>query len=372
MSVKLKTPTSNIASATFSSETLENIVLSAGSTVVVSAYTAPIALYAAKSHVIGTKVYIVGGLNNNVASYLIYVFDTVTSEWSVKLGRNLVGSVSEVIDGLIHFVGGADTPQQHISWNPETEEWLTYNSLDSVYIISKWSSSCMCDGKMYIAHGSVSYIASWDSSTDTWTSLASVPWILRNTVMFTYNNRIYVAGGHNTFLRKYIHIFNTSTNTWSNDSTGITTARDGHMLVITADGSIYLMGGRITDAGGLTTSIEKFNTSTLKFKIVSELTLSEGRSRMIVFPVGNDIHILSGSTAMNLAYGNSERPPSGTASTVYDVISPINSTNMKIKYTVDGKDVLDASGNVTLDALTYQEPITINLPNIIRAVTVYE
>jgi N-acetylneuraminic acid mutarotase len=162
-------------------------------------------------------------------------------------------------DGRLYAVGGyaVDTESPPVgpveAYTPSTNTWTTVSSLPNPR--GELSVASGGDGRVYAIGGydaaicdlcSSTEVDAYDTSTDTWTTVAPLPVGVADAAVATSHGKIYVFGGYNgegnPYILDTVQIYNPRTNSWTS-GTRTPSIRDGATAVTGPDGDIYVIGG---------------------------------------------------------------------------------------------------------------------------------
>jgi hypothetical protein len=197
------------------------------------------------------------------------------------------------VGGYFTFTGDGGTLLNHIAkWNTTTKTWSILTSGAANGVNNNVSAIAISGNDVYVggqftllANGtSANYIAKWNSNTSTWSTLTSGA---SNGVNGGVNaitisgSDVYVGGaftllGNGTTSAKYIAKWNTTTSTWSTLTSGASNGVNNYVNALAINGSDVYVGGYFTFLGNGTTSanyIAKWNTTTSSWS-----TLTSGAS----------------------------------------------------------------------------------------------
>ncbi len=251
--------------------------------------------------VMGNEVYVGGYFFNagGVSANRVARFNTNTNTWSAlgsgsSNGVNSNGVYAFAVIGSEVFVGGDFTQAGGVSanyvarFNTNTNTWSALGSGSSngvsgfsnsrVYALAVMGSELYVGGGFTFAGGmSANYVARFNTSTNTWSSLGSGS----NNGM---NNEVYALAvmGSEVFVGGYfgraggvsangMARFNPNTNTWSALEGSANGVNDRvNALAVIGSGVLYV-GGRFTQAGGLSsTYIARWSSGTTSVEHIGD------------------------------------------------------------------------------------------------------
>jgi N-acetylneuraminic acid mutarotase len=219
--------------------------------------------------VVGDDVYLAGGYhggsggNQTFASNQVWKYDTSTNTWTrlpdlpdARGGGSLVAYGTE-----LHFMGGSDLARhdQNTHWvlslKSRHPRWVSRANLPTV---RNHLGGVELDGKIYIvggqqnqdaAEGPQSTLERYDPATDTWKTLASLPFGRSHIAAATlvWNGKIITFGGETQYLESIDNVsaYNPQTNTWSDLAPLPATRSSGTAAVI--NGAVYYSGGLLSN-----------------------------------------------------------------------------------------------------------------------------
>ncbi|CAN5813100.1 hypothetical protein BH11MYX2_BH11MYX2_24670 [soil metagenome] len=212
---------------------------------------------------VGGKVYVIGGYtSNNGVTGAVEVYDPTDDSWgtaaSMLTPRYGFGTATSP-DGVIYTIG------------------------------SNYSSSPSSDGNSVIAE-------SFNPSTNTWTSLPSLPDGRYMTAAVWSNGRIYVMGGitvNPIFLMSSVVSLAPGDSSWRTEPS-MTVARDALGAAVDATGRIYVVGGLGTNSNKLATA-EYFDPGTTSWHTLPDF--SAPRHELSAVVVGQKLYAIGGNGA---------------------------------------------------------------------------
>jgi N-acetylneuraminic acid mutarotase len=189
--------------------------------------------------VIGSKIYIVGGITGHNSSGLsddlkeVWEFDSNTKGWSKKNdfpGDPRANAFGFVLGNTAYFGGGNSSisgPKQDFwKYNSQTDSWIQLNNIPGSV---NYPSSSRNDDIFALSNGIDGYILTdncgtscrffwkYDKVNDSWLDISDMPGPYDEVTGFLLNGNLYVGTGissgwpgTNSFFE-----FNVSTNTWS-------------------------------------------------------------------------------------------------------------------------------------------------------------
>lgn len=197
------------------------------------------------------RIYLLGGIGNNVVSSSVEVYDFETNRWSfaAPLPEPLHHPSSVAVGGALYVIGGYTN--------------LSFAPTDSVYVYlpgaDRWSpiarlpsrrgalASVAIDGKIYTVGGAgagaTGELDVYDPETNRWTPLAPMPTPREHVAAGVVDGKLYVAGGRNaqSFVLRTLEEYDRETNTWRSRAP-MPTGRSGIAGAV-AGGRFYVLGG---------------------------------------------------------------------------------------------------------------------------------
>jgi N-acetylneuraminic acid mutarotase len=362
------------------------------------------------------KIYVIGGKTANGFTAANEVYDPLTDTWETKASLPRGGRAeltASVVNGKIYVVGGYFVGLYLVSSNvldvydPETDTWTTKSPMPAtVYSCS----SAVVDNKIYVIEnsfgtrvGSLNQI--YDTENDSWSYGRSIPVgvagaVAAATTAVFAPKRIYVIGG-DASTNSSNQVYNPENNAWSIGAQ-LSMSRT-YLGVAVIDDTLYAIGGRDSDGASVDANEQytpfAYGTTPPVLHVVSPENRAYNVSSIpVVFTAtksidwsGYSLDSLANVTAGENAtlselsegnhsvvvYANDTFGNMGSSSTVYfsvDTVSPIilvlspenkaYSTNEVqlnfttdepvswLAYTLDGKDNVTTSKNITLAGLT--------------------
>lgn len=273
------------------------------------------------------RIYAIGGWDGTNVLSEVDAYDTTTNTWTTVApmpggARSDFGAVTGP-DGRIYAIGGWDGTNvlsRVEAYDTTTNTWTTEAPMPGgpredvvaamgtdgrIYAIGGDDGSCSTD---------TARVEAYDTRTNTWTTLASMPGGGRTNVAGATgpDGRIYAIGGINcsAYLNR-VEGFNPGSDTWTTGQ-GMSTAREFEGVATGPDGRIYAIGG--------------FNGATLA--TVEAYTVIGGRL-----------------TASGMTLSNSEGAAfSGTVATFSDADQ--NTSPARYTATIDWGDTTASAGTV--------------------------
>ncbi len=234
-----------------------------------------------------------GTIGTLTGTATLHVTGTVTN-WSLSGNWNITAAAG----GL---AGSTGTGAWMLGWGA----FGSYTG--SVTLSSSPSSSTgPCSG------GELSSVERYDVDTNTWSTVASLPGARSDLAAATVGGKIYVFGGctsnPSTFLDD-VDVYDPETDTWSTAPANMPTPRAGMYAVARKGGTVYVIGGEVGLAPGLSTN-ESYKVSTDTWT-TGLLPMPTPRAEAGAVGTGGGIYILGGS-----------QPAGGLSTSANEVFKP--------------------------------------------------
>ncbi len=205
--------------------------------------------------VIGTKIYVVGGITNTSVVNINEIYDTTTNTWST----------------------GAPMP---------TPRWL--------------GASAVVNNILYAIGGggpALNVVEAYDPATNTWSTKAALPIVVNSVKAAVENNIIYVVGGFNASGGRLTTVlsYNPATNVWSTLAP---------LNVGKSESAVGLLGSTIVSAGGLANSgatisdTEGYNAATNSWTTLAPLPTARQAGCFGV--LGGRFYVASGASTQSV------------------------------------------------------------------------
>ena len=192
--------------------------------------------------VLDGKIYVIGGNNGTKSLDNVDIYDPDLGNWLVgpPLPLGIEYATAETFNGKIYLLGGKDSHNRKevLSLDPITEKW---NLETNMTIAITQGESCMFEDRIWITKGHD--VFSYDPSSKNWRTEKSFENVRNQPAIWTYNNKLYVAGGS---ARNDVIVLSSDRNSWKavgtlpNFYTGASTFAIGNQL--------FLLGGSIPGA----------------------------------------------------------------------------------------------------------------------------
>jgi N-acetylneuraminic acid mutarotase len=220
-------------------------------------------------------IYAIGGFDGSTHLNRVEAYDVATNTWSTEASLPGVGRgnlpVATGPDGRIYAIGGfTDTgaTSEVDAYDTTTNTWTTVASMPGGPR-SDFAAATGPDGRIYAIGGwdgtsILSRVEAYDTTTNTWTTEASMPGGPREDLLAATgpDGRIYAIGGdsgNNCPATGVVEAYDTSTNTWTTLASMPGGGRTNLAGAVGPDGRIYAIGG-VTCTGYLN-RVEGFNPS---------------------------------------------------------------------------------------------------------------
>ncbi|MBD2502153.1 Kelch repeat-containing protein [Anabaena azotica] len=244
----------------------------------------------------------VGEFNGNKVTVLVPLGAWITKQ---PVPNAILDAGGAAVDGKLYMVGGK-TATTYIStlyiYNPATDSWTSGPNLPGPAVENP--AVVEYNGKLYIFGGStqpfsgaVTNSAVFDPTTSTWTSIAPMTTGRGGATAGVLNDHIYVVGGLDAGGASLasVEVYNIATNTW-NTATPMATPRDNPGSAVVA-GKLYIFGGRTREANGTTVNgtlatVEIYDPTTNSWSAGAQMPT--GRRAMSVGTLNNRIQVIGG------------------------------------------------------------------------------
>jgi N-acetylneuraminic acid mutarotase len=165
------------------------------------------------------------------------------------------------------------------------------------------------DGRIYAVGGAIhdfagpylNVVEAYDPKTNTWSTVAPMPTSrCRLAVVTGPDGRIYAIGGitggnYATGILNTVEAYDSTTNTWSTLAP-MPTAREGLAAATGPDGRIYAIGG-YTSSNGTVNTVEAYDPKTNRWQTAAPM--STGRNQLVAAAANGRIYAIGGLTSSN-------------------------------------------------------------------------
>ena len=251
--------------------------------------------YAHSVNELNGKVYIVGGANSEGSAFPknTFILNLSTDEWTqISLFNNRVRQMHQscIIGEKIYVMGGNDGFQTIATMevlDPKTNKWTSRASM----ITDKGLAGCVSfEGKIYVMGGIRGQLAApdwsglktvevYDSSSNSWSSLASMPTKRWGCSAEIFNGKIYVFGGVSfspaATVYKSVEVYDIEHDTWDT-TTQLSPMPTPRYCLTTCllDSNIYAIGGwRHSSFGPIYDKVEVYNPQNDKWHTEKSLPI---------------------------------------------------------------------------------------------------
>jgi N-acetylneuraminic acid mutarotase len=237
--------------------------------------------------VLGGKVYVPGGIDaDRKGSDLMEVYDPDTDTWStaaaLPLKMHHLGAAA--VDGKLYVLGGYQgdgfgVSNRVFAYDPSTDAWLEKASMPS----DRGAHAAVAYGGKIYAIGGARFSEAqaanevYDPSTDTWTALAPMPTAREHLAAALVDTLIYVVGGRSNEgfgleNRRTLEAYDPSTDSWTTLAS-MPTARGG-LTAAAAGGRLYVFGGEaFGEFTGVFSETEEYDPATGSWRSVAAMPL---------------------------------------------------------------------------------------------------
>jgi N-acetylneuraminic acid mutarotase len=272
---------------------------------------------------IGGKIYLSGGCVssdcNATPSALLEIYDPATN--SVTTGTAMsatrFGHAAGAINGKLYVAGGSvkcppcfPLAANTEVYDPSTNAWTP---LAPIPTKREFPASAVLGSKLYVMGGfqrSAAYpapgtpssvVEAYDPATNTWSTLAPLPYVALGSGAAVINGKIHVVGGSTgtTVLNNHA-IYDPDANSWTT-STPMATLRFGHGVAALGN-DLYAAAGASSAAGVSATSAERFQVaSPLSLQVQPASVDFGGQSMGTRSPVATVTLTNSGTSALSIS-----------------------------------------------------------------------
>ena len=171
------------------------------------------------------EVYLIGGAHGSTYYTTIEKLDETNNQW-IELSNQVIGRrylTAEAVDDVIYIIGGQGSDGSYIeavqAYNISSNTLTTVSSLPTA---RKQLNSVVYDNKIYVIGGELessgaraNVVEVYNVSSDSWSSLASMP-TARECDIALINDKIYAFGGYNgSNALTNVEIYNIENDSWS-------------------------------------------------------------------------------------------------------------------------------------------------------------
>ena len=236
----------------------------------------PTALQFPATGVIGSKVYVVGGVTNTAIVGNNQVYNSATNAWTnaAAMPTPVFGPASAVVGGILYVIGGYDTTSSTATgivqaYNPTTNTWSTKTAMPT----ARGSAAAVVDGTaIYVIGGNgtslrLDTVEKFVPSTDTWTEETPLAVGKSEPSAGLLGTTIVAADGFTTGGNTGDNeAYDTSTNVWSAKASD-PTARNASCYG-SISGLLYVASGY---SGGPSSVTESYSATTNKWTTLTAI-----------------------------------------------------------------------------------------------------
>jgi len=201
--------------------------------------------------VVGTDVYVIGGLASEGALNKNLAYDTLTNTWRklAPMPTARWGLTASAVNGIIYAIGGD----------------LGTNQFSNI-------------------------VEAYDPATDTWTTKSPMPTARAGVASAVLKNVVYVVGGFNGSSLSTVESYHPLMDTWATDaSLGVAVSYPNVGTV----GSEIVASGGLANTGINVRTTESYNPGTNKWR--SRAPAPEGKRASCTAGIGGTLYVASGS-----------------------------------------------------------------------------
>lgn len=268
----------------------------------------------------GSQLYYIGGFSGMTPSKTVDAYNFTSKGWSVKTDMPTArGYFGIALDsGIVYCLGGwngSSTLTTVEAFDISTESWTKdTNSGGTLAPMTTAKSdfvTAVFNGKIYCFGGSgaggySNTCCVYDIAGNTWSSIASLPYLRVEFRVAEVGAKIYCIGGYNRDTYQWFSntwAYDPATNLWDQTLANLPTNRQ-RLDVIALDGHIYCLGGEnSTGSGTLLKTNEVYDPSSDSWAIRSSIPFTEtgGYSGMnSLVSNGGYIYLLNPVSSNNL------------------------------------------------------------------------
>ena len=213
----------------------------------------PISSYSARAFALNEQIYCIG-------ANITLCYDPKTNNWTQLTPPPIPkAGVYAVCQNKIYVIGGSSEFPTQV-YDPATDTWENRTSFHGTSGIVQAN---VVNGKIYVMGGQYSTFPStlfpvssnyvYDSQTDNWSQLASLPVGVGGYASAVVDDKIYIIGGGYEAAPDYkatdlVQIFDPATNQWTNGTSIPTAVYNARACVITepsGEQRIHVIGGQL-------------------------------------------------------------------------------------------------------------------------------
>jgi uncharacterized protein (TIGR03437 family) len=208
--------------------------------------------------VIGTNIYVVGGITNTSVLNVNEIYDTTTNTWSsgapMPTARWLAASA--VVNNILYTIGGRSSSNVSLNvveaYDPATNTWSTKSPMpianDNIYATVENNIIYVIGGFSQSSQQRITTVLSYNPATDVWSVLAPLNVGKSESAVGLLGSTIISAGGltNSSATTTDTEGYNAATNSWTTLAS-MPTARQAACFGVTS-GLLYVAGG--SSAGG--------------------------------------------------------------------------------------------------------------------------
>ncbi|HEX7313413.1 MAG TPA: kelch repeat-containing protein, partial [Pyrinomonadaceae bacterium] len=221
----------------------------------------PTRRFGAAGGVIGGKLYVAGGWNNdysvsiNPYKDMLEAYDPASNSWATlaPMPRARYNLAAGVIDGKLYAVGGYDPgvgyTNELAAYDPASNSWATLAPMPT----GRYALAAVAlNGKLYAVGGGCAGCGSpssgysrdleaYDPASNSWTRLAPMPTGRYNIAAAALGGKLYVLGGARGGVLDTVDVYDPATDTWATTAP-MRTPRE-YLAAVTLGGGLYALGG---------------------------------------------------------------------------------------------------------------------------------
>jgi N-acetylneuraminic acid mutarotase len=258
--------------------------------------------------VLNGKIYFVGGFNGS-ASSIAERYDPVINQWETLTSMTFArqGVAAAVLNGKFYAIGGQGLSSVEV-FDPQTGQWSMGPSLPSEV---NSGAAITVDGKIFLVGGKnssnqeISQVLEFDPSTNQWTPKANLPTARQGLKVVFFEGRIWAIGGKSGSSLATVESYDLSSNTWQTEAS-LSVARNLPNAWVAND-RIYVAGGW----NPWLDTIEIYDPGTKAWSSAGSLPEKKAVADAVV--LGGKAYVLagsrSGSTYSNKVFAATLPPP---------------------------------------------------------------